>query len=496
MAKNALKKIRIRTYNSLSTKQKETFKNATPRRYERNVSSPLHSEAEPYSNEYVEQSQAIDELFKITENAQNFARTTNNNNLYAYSYSSNRPILLKFSDFTVAPIMGMDNNVILNFAKNQYKVLNSTIEESLKNTYRQPFKNELIKSQKAWLKNKISNADFHKIFDYYIEEVNNNDSYSGRTGWTEEPFFQIIALNEFMNHTGDEEMTLGEYSDKNFDTLYNLLMSHNYTSYSYTKKFLEKFTFSYETPLLVYTHKSSKEDRELIKSLTKEQIFILHNNLETLTSKTVSVFHKIQAVLEPENTMTIASESDLAKMTARILAEKIINDEYNHSRDMYTLMSSCHSITKNTLSTLSYEKSDVTKNSVFYLRIYDLIKIIDDNKDKLNTRQVIGFILSLNSNYRRMAAADGSLGDYIVFLETISETKDSLSAAYFFGMLGEALLSKEKVPTIEQWSNYAKDEEDFTIPLSMLINIITDSTNTIQRNAPKELNAVRNSLPA
>lgn len=494
-----LKKIRNRTYNSLTKKQKEIFENAVPKTYRKDrgsgqiVATPDYSDSQPYSEEYVEQFKLMDELFNITDAAKKRVSPSTNSHMYNYI---DKCVKLRYSDFTVAPILCMNNDTIMGFAKKEYSTLSSSnILESSLNGFSHPFKDLLIKEQKSWLMKNVKNAHFHNIFNIYIGRVNNTDSYSENLGWTEEPFFQIIALNEFLQHSEDDNMSLGEYTKKNFDKLYDILNSHNYTSYSYTKNLLDKLTHSYETSLLICTSKTPKKDRELIESLTKEQVYTLYESLDKLTSKTTLVFHKIKDTLEPEDLYDVPSESDLSKMIARILAEKIINAEYSHVRDMHTLISSCHSTVKSTLSTLAYNKDKVSKNSVYYLRVYNLIKAIEDNKDSLTSKQAVGFILSLNANFKRMAADEGSIGDYINFLEEVLNSKSSENAAQFFGLLGEVLLKEEQVPTISQWREYTVVEEDFTIPISMVLNIITDDSNSIQKNPPKELTIIRRSLP-
>lgn len=486
---NKLINIKKRTFKSLTENQKKKFEHAKPLYVDvNNAKSDGKKERQadpvPYSDLYVEQFEAIDRIFNLKEIAvkrlAEIDKSRNNGGYNSYSYSNrNKEYIISYGDLSIPPILGLENSEIIKYFENNQSNLLPFLVNQLGSGWLQPFAQNVNDWAKKQILGKINNKSFHDIFEHLFTMLREE-----RLGWVEEPFFQTLALNEFLNHSEKDDLTLSEYTGNNFDYIYNMLMSYDYPTYYHTVELFSKLTpkksnyYSYEYPTFIYTSKTPKIDREAIQSLTKNQILYAIENEDKLTSHTFSVLASVQNAISNKGNELEVSYYDLQKLTLKVISEALMKGDFEDSfRSVLDLMVIVGNVVNSMLPQTAQEKTKSTKNSIYYKRIYSLIKYADNNSDLLTSKQVIGFIVSFHSHYRKLAVNSATLEDYVALLENVVEEKEEESAVRFFALIGDLVISKYNAPTIIEWTDYVTGDDDFITPLSFVINLITDGEN-------------------
>lgn len=449
--------VKPKTYKSLKADLKEKYKDFThtvvinPTSGLNNNDNPVNeSFRAPFCDDYYDQVTQIEETLQVRAN---ILSALKNQKQRAF-ISTYRKVDMAY--LCIPPVLGMTTEQIITFVKDNKDKMTGSAQYLSKYSIEHEFYTSMFtRFISPFIYEKINHKDFADLFASMLKyPILSNQLFS------DEPFFQIVVLNEFLNHNDDnKDLTLGEYRKKNYDTLVNMYFAHDYKNYAHTKNLLGKFaSHRIDTNLMLIHHHTNKQNREAIQGVTKDELFHLIDSVyEWSAKKQNSSDIIIQDALRDNDDK--ASYDDYAKLLLD-LQYYILNDDDITSRKAFKIGPSLFTGFSDVLSTATDRLDLVSTNVIYYDRMYNIVKVIDKHKEDMLAKDIAGFILSLDSYMKKFAIEKTTTGQYVKFLEKILTDYDEELFIAFAVALGRIFFSGSVAPTAKEWKDQLESSSD------------------------------------
>ena len=291
--------------------------------------------------------------------------------------------------------------------------------------------------------------------------------------WDERYLFQFYALNEFCASAMGNKITFGKFVETNMEQLYdnfrigkgkvssysNLLLGHQLNDESF----------------LHYRKSNSQETCDLINSLTKDEIYRIISNENSLLPKmntqnsdfitqSIVKFFKINE--------TIPTDEVIDKRVRSIINKSMIG--YDQS--------------------LIIRAINIVEKSYKYELFGNLLKshfldLLESVVSKLESYEILVFLIVCDNAYHYIDMDDidksGELMELVM-------NNDSFSAEDFVRFITESYLFYDgDLPHYDDWAEFIEygNKLDGNIPASILMPIIINDAkvkNSVRRNVPQE----------